>query len=118
MLQYQLGEHVGLRPLTKTHPGPTNGMQHPWTDGTRLPFYGVVQIPIRVEDVKLEEIFVLSQINKYAILGTSFVARHDCKMDFAEPVVTIGEHELVCTDRFGRLMASHVQTIRRTTLPP
>ena len=29
-------------------------------DCTRLPFYGVVQIPIRIRDVKLEEIFVVS----------------------------------------------------------
>ena len=31
-------------------------------DGTKLPFYGVVQVPIKVRDVKLEEIFVVSQI--------------------------------------------------------
>ena len=88
------------------------------TGGTRLPFYRVVQIPIRVRDVKLEEIFVVSQINEDVILGMPFLARHDCKMDFARPVVTIGECELVCTDRFGRLMASRVQTIRRTTILP
>ena len=51
-------------------------------DDTRLPFYEVVQIPIRVRDVKLEEIFVVSQINKDAILGIPFLARHDCRMDF------------------------------------
>ena len=92
-------------------------------DGTRLPFYGVVQIPIRVRDVKLEEIFVVSQINEDAILGMPFLARHDCKIDFARPVVTIGERELVCTDRFGRLMANdqkdhHTPTNRGCTLLP
>ena len=87
-------------------------------DGTRLPFYRVVQIPIRVRDVKLEEIFVVSQIIEDATLDMLFLTRHDCKMDFARPVVTIGECELVCTDRFRRLMASRVQTIRRTTISP
>ena len=77
-----------------------------------------MQIPIRVRDVKLAEIFVVSQINTDAILGMPFLARHDCKMDFARPVITIGKHELVCTDRFGRLMASCVQTIRKTIIPP
>ena len=86
-----------------------------WQTALDAPFYGVVQIPIRVRDVKLEEIFVVSQINEVAILGMPFLARHDCKIDFARPVVTIGERELVCTDRFGRLMASRVQTI--TLLP-
>ena len=32
-------------------------------DCTRLPFYGVVQIPMRIRDVKLKGIFVVSQIN-------------------------------------------------------
>ena len=86
-------------------------------DGTRLSFYGVVQIPIRVRDVKLEEILVVSQINEDDILGMPFLARHDCKMDFAQPVITIGECKLVGTDRFGRLMASRVQTIRETAIP-
>ena len=67
--------------------------------------------------MELEEIFVVSQINEDAILGMPFLARHDCKMDFARPVVTIGEHELVCTDQFERLIASHVQIIRRTAMP-
>ena len=67
--------------------------------------------------MKLEEIIVVSQINEDAILGMPFSSRHDCKMDFARPVITIGERELVCTDRFGRLMASRVQTIRKTTIP-
>ena len=53
------------------------------TDCTRLPFYGVVQIFIRVKDVRLEEIFVVSQINEDPILGMPFLARHDCKMNFA-----------------------------------
>ena len=39
-------------------------------------------------------------------------------MYFARPVVNIGEHELVCTDQFGWLMASLVQTIKQTTFTP
>ena len=65
---------------------------------TRLSFYEVVQIPIRVGDGKLEEIFVVSQINEDDILGMSFLAEHDCKIDFACPVITIGKRELVCTN--------------------
>ena len=68
-LQHELGEQVALRPLTKTHPRPTNGIRHPWTDDTRLPFYRVVQIPILIRAVKLEEIFVVSKTNKDAIFG-------------------------------------------------
>ena len=57
-------------------------------------------------------------MNKDAILGTPFLVRHNRKMAFARPVVPIGERELVCTDRFGPLMASRVQTIRKTNILP
>ena len=56
-------------------------------DSTRLPFYGLVQIPIQIRDVKLEKIFLVSQINQDAILGMPF------------------------------LMVSCVQTVRKTTIP-
>ena len=42
-------------------------------DSTKLLFYGVVQIPIKVREVKLEEIFVIGQISEDAILDMSFV---------------------------------------------
>ena len=87
-------------------------------DGTKLPFYGVVQVPIKVKDAKLEEIFVVSQISEDTILGMPFLANHDCRMDFTKPVVTIRKRELVCTDRYGRLMASRVQTVKKITIPP
>ena len=64
----------------------------------KLSFYRVIQIPIKVRDVKLGEIFIVSQIGEDAIFGMPFQANHDCRMDFPEPVVTIGEWELVCTD--------------------
>ena len=87
-------------------------------DGTRLPFYGVVKIPIKIRDVKLEEIFVISQISEDAILGMPFLTNHDCRIEFTKPVVTFGGRELVCTDRYGRLMVSRVQTVRKVTIPP
>ena len=58
-----------------------------------------MQVAIRVRDVKLEKIFVVSQINEDVILGMPYLASHDCRMDFTQPI------ELV-TDRFGRLMTS------------
>ena len=32
-------------------------------DGTQLPFYGVLRLPLRVRDVKAEEIFMVSRIS-------------------------------------------------------
>ena len=50
------------------------------TDGTRLPLHGVVQIPIWITVVKLEEISVASQINEDAAQGMLFLGRPDCEM--------------------------------------
>ena len=60
--------------------------------------------------MKLEEIFLVSQINEYAILGMPILTRHDCKVDFGRSIVTI-------EGWLEWLMVSHVQTIRRTTIP-
>ena len=77
-------------------------------DGTKLFGYRAVQIPIKVKDVKLEKIFVVSQNSEDPILGVPFLTNHDYRVNFTKPVVTIGERELVCTDRYGWLMASRV----------
>ena len=81
------------------------------------PFYDVIKIPIKIRDVKLEEIFAISQISKEAILGMPFLANHDCRMEFTKPVVTNGGRELVHTDRYGRLVARRVQTVMKITIP-
>ena len=57
--------------------------------GTRLPFYKVVLVPIKVRDVQLKEIFAGGQINKEA-----FLANHDCRMNFTRLMVTVREREL------------------------
>ena len=49
-------------------------MHRQMADGTRLLFYKVVLVPIKVRDVKLKEIFAGAQINEKA-----FLANHDCK---------------------------------------
>ena len=87
-------------------------------DSTRLLFYGVVKISIKIKGVKLEEIFVISQISEDIIFGMLFLTNHDCRMEFTKPVVILGGGELVCTDWYGRLMASRVQMIKKVTIPP
>ena len=58
-------------------------------DGTQLPFYGVLRLPLRVGDVKTEETFVVSRINEDAILGMPFLVAHNCTMEFDQPAVHI-----------------------------
>ena len=36
-------------------------------DGTRLPFFGMVRLAVRLRQVKIEETFVVSQISEDAI---------------------------------------------------
>ncbi|XP_067932718.1 uncharacterized protein [Watersipora subatra] len=59
------------------------------TDGTRLPFYGVVHPPIQLRDVKTEETFVVSQIREDALLGMPFLTAHRCALEFDRPIVKV-----------------------------
>ena len=87
-------------------------------DGTRLPFYGLIQLEGKLRDVKFRETFVISQINEDAILGMPFLTSHGCIMEFGRPTITIDNRELSCTDRYGRLLVSHVHIVRQQVLPP
>ena len=49
----------------------THGMM---ADGTRLPFYGVVQVRIRLKELLIEERLVVSRISEDVILGMPFLA--------------------------------------------
>ena len=46
-------------------------------DGTTLSSYEVLQMPSSIQDVKLEELFVVSQINKKLFQGMPFLAIND-----------------------------------------
>ena len=87
-------------------------------DGTRLPFYGILKLNVRLRQVKTEVIFIVSQINEDAILGMPFLVERRCAMDFHRPILRLDGHEVKCTDRQGRLLANNIQAIRGEVLPP
>ena len=75
---------------------------------TRLPFYGLLRLDIRLRQVKTEETFIISQINKDAILGMPFLVECRCAMDFHRPVLRLDNQEVKCTDRQGRLLPNSI----------
>jgi hypothetical protein len=87
-------------------------------DGTQLPFYGTIRLPVRLREVRTEETFVVSRISEDAILGMPFLISHRCALDFGRPVVRVDGKELQCTDRHGRLLANLVQVVRDVVIPP
>ena len=87
-------------------------------DGTRLPFYGIIRLSMRLRQVKTEEVFIISQISEDAILGMPFLVERRCAMDFKRPVLKIDGQEVKCTDRQGRLLANSIQAVRQEVLPP
>ena len=87
-------------------------------DGTRLPFYGIIKLEIRLRQVKTEEVFIISQINEDAILGMPFLVERKCAMDFQRPVLMLNGQEVKCTDRQGRLLANRIQAVRGEVIPP
>ena len=87
-------------------------------DGTRLPFFGMIRLFVRLRQVKLEETFVVSQISEDAILGMPFLVEQGCAMDFTKPVIQLGGQEVRCTDRLGRLLFNRIQALRGEIIPP
>ena len=49
-------------------------------------------------------------------MGLPFLTNLDCRMNFIQPIMTIGKKKSLSTDWFGRLMASCVQMVRKTTI--
>ena len=64
----------------------THGMM---ADGIRLPFYGVIQLHIRLKELLIEKRLVVSRISEDAILGMPFLARHSCTIDFNSTKVIV-----------------------------
>ena len=87
-------------------------------DGTQLPFYGVLRLPLRVRDVKAEEVFVVSRSSEDAILDMPFLVAHICAIEFDQPIVHVDGRRLKCTDWHGRLLVSSVQVTHELMVPP
>ena len=86
-------------------------------DGTRLPFFGILQLDIRLSEMKTRETFIVSQIDEDAILGMPFLVEHHCAMEFRKPVLQLDGQEVRCTDRQEKMLDSHVQAAREAELP-
>lgn len=84
---------------------------------TQLSFYGIIGLPIWVRDTRVEEVFVVSRISK-TILGMPFLSAHNCSLDFARSVLRVDGRDLICTDRYGRLLMSNVKVTREMVIPP
>ena len=77
-------------------------------DGTQLPLYGILRLPLRVRDVKTEKVFVSSHI-KDAILGMPFLVTQSCSMEFSQSKMHVDGKRLKCTDRHGQQLVGSVQ---------
>ena len=95
--------------------GESHGLQ---ADGSRLPFYGLLTVSGRLRDHKIEETFVVSQIQADVILGMPFLITHHCAIEFNKPALVVDGKVLACTDRLGRQLSCSVQVVRDTVIPP
>jgi hypothetical protein len=87
-------------------------------DGTRLPFYGILPVNGRLRDAPFQDSFIISQISEDIILGMPFLVKNKCEIKFERPILTMGDRELVCTDKHGRLLICKVQVPRKLELLP
>jgi len=87
------------------------------TDGSCIHFYGIISLPGRARDQAIHETFIVSQLKEDAILGMPFLEKHQCRMDFQKPVVVMARRELVCVDKFGRLLVGGVKVVQHCMVP-
>ena len=87
-------------------------------DGTRLPFYGMITIPMRLRNMKFDETFVICGIKEDLILGMPFLVKHHCAVEFGRSALVVEGQSLMCTDRQGRNLSSGIQVVRKLTVPP
>jgi transposase InsO family protein len=87
-------------------------------DGTRLPFYGIIHINGRLRDAPFQDTFITSQISEDVILGMPFLVKNRCEMKFEKPILNMGDRELICTDKMGRLLMWKVQVPKKLELLP
>jgi len=106
-----------LPPKARRELAPYTGEPGTLADRSRIPFYGVVELPGRVRDQAIQETFILSQLEEDAILGTPFLKRHQCHMDFHKSAVLMAGKELSCVEKFGRPLVGGVQVVRNCTVP-
>jgi len=106
-----------LSPQERQNLTPYTGEPGTLADGSRIPFYGFIELAGRVCDQTVRETFVLSQLNEDAVLGMPFLKRHGCRMDFHKSAIQMAGNELACVDQFGRPLTGGVQVVRSYTIP-
>ena len=87
-------------------------------DGTRMPFFGLVKVPLKIRHFATEVTFVVGETDEDIILGMSFLSDQDCSMDFRRGTLVLQKKELVCTDRLGRPLVNKVHIYKAVELPP
>jgi transposase InsO family protein len=87
-------------------------------DGTRLPFYGIIHINGRLRDAPFQDSFIISQISEDIILGMPFFVKNKCQIKFEKPILTMGDRDLTCTDKLGRILMCKVQVPKQLEILP
>jgi len=96
---------------------PYTGEPGTLADGSSIPFDGVIELTERIRDQAIQETFVISPLEKDAILGMPFLKRHGCRIDFSRSAVLMSGRELTCVDKSGRPLAGSVQAVHQCTIP-
>jgi len=96
---------------------PYTGEQCALADGSSILFHGIVELTGCVRNQAVQETFVISQLEEYAILRMPFLKQHKCRIDFSKSAVLMGGRELACVDKSGRPLVGGVQVIRNCTVP-
>jgi len=91
-----------LSAIDRANLKPYEGEHGMLANETCIPFYGVIELTVRVSDQVINETFIVSQLKEDAIPEVAFLKRHKCHIDFKKSAAMTGGRELACVNRFGR----------------
>lgn len=77
-------------------------------DGSLLPLFGVAHLTSRLRSIPIDADFMVSRISKDAILGIPFLEAKGCFMNFGEATLSLENQKLVCNDRQGKRLRTHI----------
>ena len=94
-----------------------NDSQGIMADGSILPVVGKITLPCKVRTEKFEETFIVGKITDDAILGLSFLEQNKCSIHFEKPVLKLNNKEIICVDRAGSQLSTHMQVLQDVSIP-
>ena len=71
----------------------------------------------RLRSIPVEIVFRVAYISEDAILGMNFFRQYKCQLLMDKGILRVGDHDLICVDKFGGVLSTKIQVPKITKTP-